>query len=43
MVEVLERQGGDLDAENEDGTTPRDLLDTRRQADVRADVLTEAA
>ena len=43
VVEVLERQGGDLDAENEDGTTPRDLLDTRRQADVRADVLTEAA
>ena len=32
VVEILERHGGDLDAENEDGTTPRDLLEARRAA-----------
>ena len=53
VVELLEEHGADLDAENEDGTTPRDLLDARRaaapgreprsrEADVRVDVLTEA-
>ncbi|MCY4661382.1 MAG: ankyrin repeat domain-containing protein [Acidobacteria bacterium] len=53
VVELLEGHGGDVDAENEDGTTPRDLLETLRaaapdeeqrphHADVRVDVLTEA-
>ena len=53
VVDLLADHGGDLDAENEDGTTPRDLLEARRaaapdeeqrphQADVRVDVLTEA-
>lgn len=50
---LLELHGGDLDAENEDGTTPRDLLVARRaaatyherpprDAGARAAVLTEA-
>ena len=53
VVDLLEVHGGDLDAANEDGTTPRDLLEARRaaaadeerpphHADVRVDVLTEA-
>ena len=30
VVDLLADHGGDLDAENEDGTTPRDLLEARR-------------
>ena len=53
VAELLERHGGDLDAENEDGMTPRGLLEARRaaatdderpprDAGVRVAVLTEA-
>ena len=53
VVDLLARHGGDLDAMNEDGTTPRDLLETLRAASpgdergprgagVRVAVLTEA-
>ena len=53
VADLLRDHGGDLDRANEDGTTPRDLLEARRaaapdegrrphQADFRVGVLTEA-